>query len=209
MKKSTRQIQAEQTKKRILETALELFRKKGFDNVTVDEIVKKSESSKGAFYGHFGSKYDIFMEKFKEIDQYYKKVVSVMPEALTFNEKVLYLVERQMHYLEFELGKDMMRTVYVSGLMEREGNFFSIHDRELYTILDDFIVTAIEEGDLPEDTNNKVLIRMLSRCMRGLLYDWLSLGKEYNLDAESKMFFSTFLAGLQCGRVDAVPLEVE
>ncbi|PIC77994.1 TetR family transcriptional regulator [Sporosarcina sp. P19] len=198
MKKSARQIQAEQTKKRILETALELFRKKGFDNVTVDEIVKKSESSKGAFYGHFSSKYDIFMEKFKEIDQYYIKVVSVMPETLTFNEKVLYLVERQMHYLEFELGKDMMRTVYVSGLMEREGNFFSIHDRGLYTILDEFIVTAIKEGNLPENTNNKALIRMLSRCMRGLLYDWLSLGNEYNLDAESKMFFSTFLAGLQC-----------
>ena len=60
MEKRTREQQAAETRKRIYQTALKLFEKKGFNNVSVDEIVRKSKSSKGAFYGHFSSKYEIF-----------------------------------------------------------------------------------------------------------------------------------------------------
>lgn len=56
--KKTRKLQAQETKKHIYLTALKLFETQGFDQVTVDEIVQKSKSSKGAFYGHFSSKYE-------------------------------------------------------------------------------------------------------------------------------------------------------
>ncbi|WP_285398879.1 TetR/AcrR family transcriptional regulator [Lysinibacillus sp. fls2-241-R2A-57] len=194
--KKTRQQQALATKKHIYETALKLFQNKGFDQVTVDEIVQESKSSKGAFYGHFSSKYDIFLEKFKEIDSFYEEFTTTLPANLCFKEKVISLIEAQMKYLKEDLGMDLMRSVYKSGLIENEENFFTNSERKLYKILHTFIQKAINDGELSEQTDVEQIAIYISRCMRGTLYDWLVFGKDFDLLQESKRFISIFLDGL-------------
>jgi len=61
----------EPTKKRILDTAGELFASKGYDAVGVAEICMVSDASKGAFYHHFESKESLFMEL---LDQWLSKL---------------------------------------------------------------------------------------------------------------------------------------
>jgi AcrR family transcriptional regulator len=46
----------------ILETAANLFMQKSYKEVTMKEIVDKTGLSKGAFYLHFRSKEQLFME---------------------------------------------------------------------------------------------------------------------------------------------------
>ncbi|MFJ8101883.1 MULTISPECIES: TetR/AcrR family transcriptional regulator [unclassified Lysinibacillus] len=194
--KKTRKQQAQETKKHIYLTALKLFETKGFDQVTVDEIVQKSKSSKGAFYGHFSSKYDIFLEKFKEIDHFYEEFTATLPANLCFKEKVISLIDAQMKYLKDDLGMDLMRSVYKSGLIENEENFFSNSERELYKILNSFIQKAIKDGELSAQINIQQTVIYISRCMRGSLYDWLVFGKDFDLLQESKGFIAIFLDGL-------------
>jgi len=196
MTKGIRQVQAEKTKQRIFKTALELFQKKGFDQVTVDEIVKKSNSSKGAFYGHFDSKYGIFLEKFKEIDTFYENFAHTIPEDATLKEKILTLFQGQMNYLEHELGKDLMRSVYTNGLIESEDHFFANTDRSIYKILNNYIKKAIEKGELIEEASPERLAMLISRCMRGNLYDWIAFGKDFNLQEESSQFIELFMEGI-------------
>jgi AcrR family transcriptional regulator len=50
------------TKEHILEIALGLFLEKSFKEVTMNDIVKKTGMSKGAFYHYFSSKEDLFRE---------------------------------------------------------------------------------------------------------------------------------------------------
>ncbi len=194
--KKTRKEQAQETKKHIYLTALKLFETKGFDQVTVDEIVQKSKSSKGAFYGHFSSKYDIFLEKFKEIDHFYEEFTTTLPANLSFKERVISLIDAQMKYLKDDLGMDLMRSVYKSGLIENEENFFTNSERELYKILHLFIQKAINDGELSVQINVQQTVIYISRCMRGSLYDWLVFGKDFNLLQESKGFIEIFLDGL-------------
>ncbi|MFF2796437.1 TetR/AcrR family transcriptional regulator [Lysinibacillus xylanilyticus] len=194
--KKTRKEQAQETKKHIYLTALKLFETKGFDQVTVDEIVQKSKSSKGAFYGHFSSKYDIFLEKFKEIDHFYEEFTTTLPANLSFKERVISLIDAQMKYLKDDLGMDLMRSVYKSGLIENEENFFTNSERELYKILHSLIQKAIKDGELSVQINVQQTVIYISRCMRGSLYDWLVFGKDFNLLQESKGFIEIFLDGL-------------
>lgn len=196
MRKGRRQLQAEQTKQRIFETALELFQKKGFDQVSVDEIVKKSNSSKGAFYGHFDSKYGIFLEKFKEIDTFYEAFVQTIPEEALLKEKILTLFQGQMHYLEHELGKEVMRTVYTNGLMESDNNYFANKKRSIYQILTRFVEQAMERGELVEEADPEKIAILISRCMRGTLYDWIAFGKDFQLQEESRQFIELFMEGI-------------
>src|SRR5437879_13831567 len=56
-----RSLQREETRRRILESASQVFASKGFHNAAVDDIVKASGTSKGAVYFYFESKEQIFL----------------------------------------------------------------------------------------------------------------------------------------------------
>lgn len=52
----------EQSKKKILESAFNLFTEHGFDNVSIDQIMKNVNMTRGAFYAHFSSKSSLYKE---------------------------------------------------------------------------------------------------------------------------------------------------
>ena len=56
------QQRGEETHQHIKEVAQQLFAKNGYDATGVAEICQAARVSKGAFYHHFASKHDIFME---------------------------------------------------------------------------------------------------------------------------------------------------
>jgi AcrR family transcriptional regulator len=58
----SRKEQKQLTRETLLHTALKLFVQKGYDNVTVDDIVLKAGASKGGFYHHFISKSAILLD---------------------------------------------------------------------------------------------------------------------------------------------------
>lgn len=57
-----RQAQRQQTRARLVEAALRVFAEHGYDHATVEEISLAAGHSKGAYYFHFDSKEDIFLE---------------------------------------------------------------------------------------------------------------------------------------------------
>lgn len=194
--RTPKQKRAHKTKKKITDVGLDLFSKKGFDNVTVDEIVKESNTSKGAFYGHFNSKYEIFLEKFKEIDDFYDQFEKELPENLAAKEKIVKLAIAQMEYLKNELGKDLMRTIYMNALTTNANNFLSDTDRELYVILERFIQEGQDNGEIPDYISKKELSLIITRCMRGTLYDWHIFKKEMDPVVEIEKILKVVLKGI-------------
>lgn len=54
--------QMAENRKRILDAASRLFRERGFDAVTVSEVMKAAGLTHGGFYGHFASKDDLIAQ---------------------------------------------------------------------------------------------------------------------------------------------------
>lgn len=63
---STGTTKAEQTKRTILETAMELFLKEGYEATTMREIAKRANMSPGAAYYYFPSKEHIIQHYYEE-----------------------------------------------------------------------------------------------------------------------------------------------
>lgn len=196
---TTRAKQALKTKQRISECAMELFSKKGFDNVTVDEIVRKAGVSKGTFYVHFQAKYDIFAEKFKEIDEYYTEYLKTIPEHLTASEKIIRFYEAQMFYLRDELGFDLIRTVYSNALSQtiEQDHYLANQDRNLYQVIRNLVREGMESGEFIDDCTLDELSLHVTRCMRGTIYDWIIFGNRMDLVGEMRKFTTRFLRGIQ------------
>jgi AcrR family transcriptional regulator len=55
------QQRSEETQARIMEAAIKLFSKRGYNKASVDDICAEAGISKGAFYHHFTSKQELFL----------------------------------------------------------------------------------------------------------------------------------------------------
>lgn len=61
IKKTPRQIKAEQQYQQIVSSARSLFAEYGFERVTIDDVCSAASVSKSTFYSHFSSKQDLLM----------------------------------------------------------------------------------------------------------------------------------------------------
>lgn len=193
----SKQLRGKKTKKQILETALYLFSKKGYDNVTVEEIVKASKTSKGSFYTHFQSKYEIFLEKFKEIDDFYLDFSQTLIADIKPSDKILAFVDAQMKYIAHDLGKDVLRVIYSNAVTPNPRNYFLNQNRHLNNILRSYVEEGLEKGEITSSLSVDEIIMLLTRCMRGSIYDWCMTNDEFDLQKESLKLFTLTLQGLK------------
>ncbi|MEW9672908.1 TetR/AcrR family transcriptional regulator [Ammoniphilus sp. 3BR4] len=190
-----RQVRAKQTKKKILDTALSLLNKKHFNDITVDEIVTLSNTSKGAFYTHFKSKYEILLEKFKEVDHFYEEIARSLPAEISSTEKIVRFSESQMVYLRDDWGKETYLTLYTNASPEH--NYFMNKDRALYRMINQFVQEGQETGEFKQDLSPDEITALIARCMRGTLFDWCIQDDRFDLVTETKKLIRTFLEGLK------------
>jgi AcrR family transcriptional regulator len=78
------------TMQRMQVTGLELFYKKGYYNTSVDDILKELSLSKGAFYYHFSSKEDFFIQIVENL--VVRKIYSMLIEPIEGHENPLDLI---------------------------------------------------------------------------------------------------------------------
>jgi len=70
-----------QTKERILRSAVELFCHKGFANVSIDDLMRHADLTRGAFYAHFKSKSDVYMQSITSA-AYNSRIINEIPEEV-------------------------------------------------------------------------------------------------------------------------------
>ena len=63
---SKQQLRTQETQKRLLDAAEEVFVRDGYEAAQLDEIAARAERSKGAVYTHFKSKEDLFLALFED-----------------------------------------------------------------------------------------------------------------------------------------------
>ena len=193
---ASRQQQAQLTRKKILDAALELFNENGFDEVRVSDITDKSNTSKGAFYTHFNSKYEIFLEKFKEIDEFY---LTFEQEHAASTSPILFL-ERlhiaQARYLRDELGKDTVRTIYMNLLRPSEQNFVSDPSRPYFQIVKRQIGKGQKAAIFRTDLSADALSSQWAKAVRGNVYDWCA-HDNFDIEEELKLLMEILLSGIK------------
>lgn len=62
---SKQQVRTQETRARLLQAAEDVFVKDGYEAAQLDQIAARAERSKGAVYGHFKSKEDLFLALFE------------------------------------------------------------------------------------------------------------------------------------------------
>lgn len=92
-----KQLQSEQTKKKVASAARALFAQKGYKGTSIEDIVEATESSKGNIYYHFKSKEGLFLYLLEEWDlEWEQKWNEQQARYETSTEKLYAIVEQSV-----------------------------------------------------------------------------------------------------------------
>jgi AcrR family transcriptional regulator len=194
-----RREQAEQTRRRIFETALALLSKKGYDRVTVDEICAKAGVSKGTFYHYFKSKDQAILEEFLKIDRYYQEVLPQLMELESMEERMALFCRLALRYMQAQ-GKNMLKVAYSSQISPgRRASPVASRQRALYAIVEGLVREAQERGEARRDLDAAVIAETVIRCIRGIVYDWCLQDGRFDLEEAGEAMVALLAEGLRAG----------
>src|SRR3712207_5045492 len=168
------------TKKKIYDIATQLMKKKGYDNVTIQEICKNAGVSVGTFYHYFESKNEIFTELYKIADDFFYDTIK---ERLFSENTIDKIIEYFNYYAEYneKMGIDMMKQLYNSN-----NKMFITKGRHMQIILDTIIKDGQEKNEIKNNMTPQQITRFIFVLMRGVVYDWCLHDGEYNLKEEMR-----------------------
>lgn len=185
------------TKQQLYRCAMELFREKGYDRVSVDEIVRKAGTAKGTFYIYFSSKADIITEMLRQYDDYYDEVATGLDSSWSVERRLGHMIQASCRFTQEVIGLDLIRVLYTkevsgAGREVRELN----EERALFRIL----VGLLEEGqrtgvcrcDLPAQE----LAVLILRGIRATFFEWCCQSGSLDLTGEAMRFWEVFSQGL-------------
>ena len=161
-------------KRRIVDAAWELFYEKGYDDTTVDDIIRLSETSKGSFYYYFSSKDSLLDTLSTILDENYAKLEDELDPEMNSFDKLMYLNYRSHSFMEQLIAKGDR------NLLDQNRTYYKLISR------------IIEEGHVRNQISREKSIQEITKyyslCERALVSDWCLNRGNYSLGEYSKEY---------------------
>ena len=106
-------------KRRIVDAAWELFYEKGYDDTTVDDIIRLSETSKGSFYYYFSSKDSLLDTLSTILDENYAKLEDELDPEMNSFDKLMYLNYRSHSFMEQKIDVALLSSLYSTQMIDK------------------------------------------------------------------------------------------
>ncbi|MDI6873053.1 TetR family transcriptional regulator [Candidatus Solincola sp.] len=196
-KELSRRERGLRTRQRIYKTAIDLFARKGYENVSVDEICRRLGMTKGAFYAHFRSKDQIILEEFMNMDRHYAVVAESLPVEANSLDK-LRTFNREAIRLMSDLGVTLMKVLYHSQIAPHMREPYLVNPgRNLYRITNRLIREGQERGEIRSDLPPEELTTVLINAFRGQLYHWCLTDGSFDLLEACERLMELILRGIR------------
>jgi AcrR family transcriptional regulator len=185
---------------RVLKAVETLFSEKGYYDTSMDEIVAESGLSKGAIYGYFKSKEDLFValqDKHLEtsLDEL-RSTFAPSDSARTKLERIVDVAFTSMIgaskkacriSLEFDVAAPRMKSVE----RRREGRFKAVRD-----FLAEIIAEGVERGEFRQDVDADSAALILLAMADGLSLDWATTNLDFDWKVLAKQTKGLVAEGL-------------
>lgn len=169
------------TKERIIAAALQLFEEYGFHAVTVDKIVKNSNTSKGGFYHNFKSKDELLYTIHDSFITYVIDKAADAHSSYATPAEQLYETIRSFVKM-FEMYRAHVTVFYQESLYLSPSYFDSIKKkRDQYKIM---MFTVVEEGIQRGEFRKELPVPITSMAIFGMInwtYKWYKADGKFTI----------------------------
>ncbi len=186
---------------KILRAAEKVFARKGYNAASVDDIVKESGLSKGALYGYFDSKEELFLAlRRHNIGVRVDQVIAAMPPGTSATEKLIKAGELAMGEAARQ-DRNSLRVAFEfwtsAPRIKAVHEFYADWYRTYNEFLTALIREGIQRGEFRRDLDPEALSRLLIAAIDGLCLHWALLGTDIDWQAEERTLIGVALDGVR------------
>lgn len=185
------------TRGRIIEAAWKLFYRYGYDDTTVDEIIRESGTSRGSFYHYFEGKDALLSSLSYLFDEKYEELMEERDPGMGSFDLLMYLNRELFAMIENSISMDLLARLYSSQLITRGDKHLLEHNRTYYKVLRQIIRQGQTDGELRQDVTVNEMVRVYALCERALVYDWCLSGGSYSLRQYGETMLPMFFGGFR------------
>jgi len=166
----------------IIEAAIEVFSKNGFQNSSISEIARRANVAEGTIYQYFRNKEDLFFsipiektkEFSKELDLHLQGITGPFNEIKKFVWYYLYFFKTNPEYartlmLEMRVNKNFVKT--------KAYNSFKSFTNRILEIMEE----GQKEGIIKKDVSIYIIRQLLFGILEHVVTRWLLKGEKYDL----------------------------
>lgn len=169
-KLTSRDLQAQETKRKLLHTSMELIAKEGYRNVTISRICKECGVSVGTFYQYFSAKRDIIVLMDRDHNEYLGSACAMDP-GKSARELYLDFVEKYMERIE-ESGLVLSKSLMLGQLEDNVGD-----DEAGVHLQREFLGKVLAHGRTtgefdPRAMTDEEFFEVFSIAINGILVTW-------------------------------------
>jgi len=166
----------------IIQSAIEIFSKNGFQNSSISEIARRANVAEGTIYQYFKNKEDLFFsipiektkEFCKELDLHFEGITGVVNKIRKFVWYYLYF---------FKMNPEYCRTLMFE--MRVSKNFIKTTTYDSFKKFTNKILEIIEEGQnegiIRKDVDIYLIRQLLLGILEHMVTRWLLKGEKYGL----------------------------
>lgn len=178
------------TREKIVDAAIELFKINSYDQVTVKDICTLAGVTRNSFYYYFDSKDAIF----DAIGDWCSRTAKQrLPEVFSTGSTYQQVWEIYRLYLEtqIELGPEIMNHVCASRTMKGSSDYYSFIDNTLESSFVRLIRASQSAGIIRNDQDPTSLLWTSYAIVRGINIKWCFLWGECDLIRETREAMDT------------------
>jgi AcrR family transcriptional regulator len=167
---SRRERKKDETRERIFKVAIKLFRDRGFDRTTIDDITEKADVAKGTFFNYFPRKESVlgYLSE-QRLSETEANAPAILASGKPVRDKLLEIYSHAAS--AYQEDRDLSRVV-LSELLHQQ--FSPVH--EIGRRWDELLLRVYSQGqasgELRADVDPLRAIGVLTSTYYGLLFMW-------------------------------------
>ncbi len=197
---SLREKKKQETRNRIFAVSGQLFKEKGFENTTVDEITKEAGIAKGTFFNYFPTKESLLLYFKKQKEELIFNVLETqMSLDVPAKEKITnFLVLLAENY---EKDKELTRLLFFEHKRltmistQQSGEKKQAHQRFIDMICD-FLKEGVQNGEIKNGIDLKIASESLNAIYFHSLMIWLHSDNNTSFSRDISAKIDLLFAGI-------------
>ncbi|NMA68607.1 MAG: TetR/AcrR family transcriptional regulator [Desulfitobacterium sp.] len=181
---SRRERKKKETYENLLKSAMELFRRQGYEQTTVEQITQLADVGKGTFYNYFPTKEAVILEYSRR--KYEELIISGREASYSLKERLNHVLKNWALFMTCE------RELVWVAVRNRDGAEI---DKGLHYGLIGILSHGQRVGEISKDYDPVFLAESLEGMVIQHFMHWYYTG-EGNLDREMERILSLFFDGL-------------
>jgi len=177
---------------RIVKVAWQLFRKKGFEETSIDDIISMADVTNEDFHKEFAEKEDLLDTLGDLFDQKYAELMVEMNPHLSSYEKLMYLNKELFDIIEKQVPLNLLTYMYSKNTAQGMKNFLN-ENRLYYKLICQIIKDGQQQGELKDIDTPEHMAYTYAFLEREMLYDWCITGGQYCLVEKSQQLLPIYL----------------